>query len=127
MALTAAIAGTGFIGRVHARSLRLAGIELVGVAASSPTSAAAAAAELGAARAYDSAEELVRDPEVDVVHVCTPNHLRLLLQDLADLDFISMRETSFHDTVKHEFFINLSPTGEGTGLKHVVDGEIDLG
>jgi len=48
--------------------------------------------------------------------VCTPNHLRLLLQDLADLDFISMRETSFHDTVKHEFFINLSPTGEGTGL-----------
>ncbi|GGU27402.1 methyltransferase domain-containing protein [Nocardioides albus] len=48
--------------------------------------------------------------------VCTPNHLRLLLQDLADLGFISMRETSFHDTVKHEFFINLSPTGEGTGL-----------
>ena len=30
MALTAAIAGTGFIGRVHARSLRLAGVELVG-------------------------------------------------------------------------------------------------
>ena len=48
--------------------------------------------------------------------VCTPNHLRLLLQDLADLGFISMRETSFHDTVKHEFFINLSPAGEGTGL-----------
>ncbi|MEU0312542.1 methyltransferase domain-containing protein [Nocardioides sp. NPDC006273] len=48
--------------------------------------------------------------------VCTPNHLRLLLQDLADLDFISLRETSFHDTVKHEFFINLSPSGEGTGL-----------
>ena len=83
MALTAAIAGTGFIGRVHARSLRLAGVELVGVAASSPTSAAAAAAELGAARAYDSAEELVRDPEVDVVHVCTPNHLHLPLAEAA--------------------------------------------
>ena len=83
MALTAAIAGTGFIGRVHARSLRLAGVELVGVAASSPTSAAAAAAELGAARAFDSAAELVRDPEVDVVHVCTPNHLHLPLAEAA--------------------------------------------
>jgi predicted dehydrogenase len=83
MTLTAAIAGTGFIGRVHARSLRLAGVELVGVAASSPTSAAAAAAELGAARAFDSAEELVRDPDVDVVHVCTPNHLHLPLAEAA--------------------------------------------
>ena len=44
----AAIAGTGFIGRVHARSVRLAGAELAGVAASSPQSAAAAASELGA-------------------------------------------------------------------------------
>jgi predicted dehydrogenase len=83
MTLTAAIAGTGFIGRVHARSLRLAGVELVGVAASSPTSAAAAAAELGAARAFDSAEELVRDADFDVVHVCTPNHLHLPLAEAA--------------------------------------------
>jgi predicted dehydrogenase len=83
MALKAAIAGTGFIGRVHARSLRLAGAELVGVAASSPQSAAAAAAELGAERAFDSAEELVRDPAVDVVHVCTPNHLHLPLAEAA--------------------------------------------
>ena len=83
MTLTAAIAGTGFIGRVHARSLRLAGVELAGVAASSPTSAAAAAGELGAARAFDSAEELVRDSDVDVVHVCTPNHLHLPLAEAA--------------------------------------------
>src|SRR4029453_1455275 len=83
MTLTAAIAGTGFIGRVHARSLRLAGVELVGVAASTPTPAGAAAAELGAARAFDSAEELVRDPDVDVVHVCTPNHLHLPLAEAA--------------------------------------------
>ena len=65
MALKAAIAGTGFIGRVHARSLRLAGVELAGVAASSPESAAAAAAVLGAAQAFDSAEAMVRDPEID--------------------------------------------------------------
>ncbi len=83
MPLNAAIAGTGFIGRVHARSLRLAGVDLVGVAASSPESAAAAAAELGADRAYDTAEDLVRDERVDVVHVCTPNHLHLPLAEAA--------------------------------------------
>ncbi len=83
MPLQAAIAGTGFIGRVHARSARLAGAELAGVAASSPESARAAATELGAERAYDSAEELVLDPAVDVVHICTPNHLHLPLAEAA--------------------------------------------
>jgi predicted dehydrogenase len=83
VALRAAIAGTGFIGKVHARSLRLAGVELAGVSASTPDSAAAAAKELGAARAFDSAEELVRDPDVDVVHVCTPNHLHRPLAEAA--------------------------------------------
>src|SRR5918999_180591 len=83
MALQAAIAGTGFIGRVHARSLRLAGAELAGVAASSPESAAAAAAKLGAGRAFDSAEELVGDPDIDVVHICAPTHLHLPLAEAA--------------------------------------------
>ncbi len=81
--LRTAIAGTGFIGRVHARSARLAGAHLVGVAASSPESAEAAAAELGAERAYASADELVRDPDVDVVHICTPNHLHVPLAEAA--------------------------------------------
>jgi predicted dehydrogenase len=81
--LRAAIAGTGFIGRIHARSALLAGAQLTGIAASSPESALAAAAELGADRAFDSAEELVRDPDVDVVHVCTPNHLHLPLAEAA--------------------------------------------
>ena len=83
MALQAAIAGTGFIGKVHARSARLAGAQLAGVAASSPESAAAAAKELRARRAYDSAEELMRDLDIDVVHVCTPNHLHLPLAEAA--------------------------------------------
>jgi predicted dehydrogenase len=83
MALHAAIAGTGFIGKVHARSARLAGADLVGVAASSSESAQAAAADLGAARAFDSAEEMVRDPGVDVVHICTPNYLHLPLAEAA--------------------------------------------
>lgn len=48
--------------------------------------------------------------------VCSPHHLRLLLHDLADLGYISVRETYFHDTVGHEFFLNLSVDGAGPGL-----------
>ncbi|WNG41637.1 Gfo/Idh/MocA family oxidoreductase [Archangium minus] len=73
--LRVAIAGTGFIGRVHARSARLAGAHLVGVASSSPESARKAAQELGAERHFESAEALVTAPDVDVVHICTPNAL----------------------------------------------------
>ena len=83
MPLRAAIAGTGFIGRIHARSALLAGAHLAGVAASSPDSAQDAASALDADRAFDSAEELVRDPDVDVVHICTPNHLHLPLAEAA--------------------------------------------
>ena len=77
--LRIAIAGTGFIGGLHARAARLAGARLVGVAASSPESAERAGAALGAERAFASAEELVEAPDVDVVHICTPNHLHVPL------------------------------------------------
>ncbi len=70
-----ALAGTGFIGRVHARSARLAGATLVGVTASTPERSAAAAAELGAERSFETAEDLVTAEGVDVVHICAPNHL----------------------------------------------------
>jgi predicted dehydrogenase len=78
-----AIAGTGFIGAVHARSARAAGARLVGVAASSPERGLLAAAALGADRSYATAEELVEAPEVDVVHICTPNHLHVPLAEAA--------------------------------------------
>ncbi|HVL96503.1 MAG TPA: Gfo/Idh/MocA family oxidoreductase [Solirubrobacteraceae bacterium] len=81
--LRVGIAGTGFIGAVHARAALLAGAELAGVAASSPASAQRAATALGAARAYESAEEMAADPDIDVVHVCTPNHLHEPLAEAA--------------------------------------------
>jgi predicted dehydrogenase len=77
------IAGAGFIGGVHARSARLAGAQLVGVSASTPESARAAAGPLGAERSFDSSDELVRDPGIDGVHICTPNHLHLPLAEAA--------------------------------------------
>jgi predicted dehydrogenase len=78
--LRAGIVGAGgFVGRVHARSARLAGAQIAGVAASSPESAAAARDELAAERDFASAEELVRSEAIDVVHICTPNNLHVPL------------------------------------------------
>jgi predicted dehydrogenase len=81
--LRVAVAGTGFIGAVHVRSARLAGAHVVGVSASSAARAEQAAAELRVERAFASSEELVQADDVDVVHVCTPNHLHLPLAEAA--------------------------------------------
>jgi predicted dehydrogenase len=72
--LQVAIVGAGFIGAVHARSARLAGARVAGVATSTPARSREAARRLGA-HAYDDAEALVTAPEIDVVHLCTPNNL----------------------------------------------------
>jgi predicted dehydrogenase len=81
--LHAAVVGTGFIGRIHLRSARLAGAQVVGVAASSAQRAAQAAAELGVPRGYAKALDAARDPDVDVVHICTPNALHLEIAQAA--------------------------------------------
>jgi predicted dehydrogenase len=75
--LRAGILGAGFIGRVHARSARLAGATIAAVVTSTPERSAEAGRVLGAARHFDSAEELIASDEVDVVHVCTPNNLHV--------------------------------------------------
>jgi len=70
-----AIVGTGMIGAVHRRAAIMAGAEVRGIAASSPERAKQVAKDWNAPRAYRDIEELVTDPEVQLVHVCTPNHL----------------------------------------------------
>jgi predicted dehydrogenase len=74
-ALGVAVAGTGFAGVVHARAVLRVGARLVGVAASSAGRAQEAARALGVERAFPDAESLVTAPDVDVVHICTPNDL----------------------------------------------------
>jgi len=62
--------------------------------------------------------ERARGPEYIDVHnwVFSPNHLRLLLEDLNWLGLVSVREAAFQDTVGHEFFLNLTVDGPGPGL-----------
>lgn len=73
--LGVAIVGTGMIGAVHRRAALLAGAVVRGVGASSPERAREVAQGWNVPRAYRDIEEVVADPQVQVVHVCTPNHL----------------------------------------------------
>lgn len=65
--------GGGFMAQVHSRAARSARATLVGGASSSLDSAERAARALGLDRAYESAEALLADDTIDVVHICTPN------------------------------------------------------
>jgi predicted dehydrogenase len=73
----AAIIGTGFIGTVHVEQLRRIGVDVRGVLGSSPERGAARADAMSVRRAYRSLDELLADPDVDVVHVTSPNHLHV--------------------------------------------------
>ncbi|MFF0905565.1 UNVERIFIED_CONTAM: Gfo/Idh/MocA family oxidoreductase [Kocuria sp. CPCC 205316] len=81
--LRSGIIGPGFIGEVHARAVRAAGGVVAAVAGSSPERSAAAAQRLGAAWGAPSAEALMESNDVDVVHICTPNHTHAALAELA--------------------------------------------
>ena len=71
--LSAAVAGTGFIGPVHVEGLRRAGVQVTGIVGSSPEKSKAAAERLGLPRGYESFDELLRDDSVSAVHLTTPN------------------------------------------------------
>lgn len=70
-----AVIGLGFMGRTHIQTLRRLGMEVHGVAGASAAEAQGGAEELNIPRAYRSFEEAVCDPEIQAVHLCTPNHL----------------------------------------------------
>ncbi len=46
--------------------------------------------------------------------VFTPNHFRLIVQDLGSLGLVSLREQAFHDTIGSEFYVTLSAEGGGS-------------
>jgi predicted dehydrogenase len=71
-----AILGAGFMGRVHTETVRrLGNVEVVAVGAVSEREAADFARAVGIERATGDAHKLLTDPDIDVVHICTPNDL----------------------------------------------------
>ncbi len=73
--LRAAIAGAGFMGTAHTEALRRNGVYIKGIAGADPEEACDAAERLGLPCAYRSFEDMVIDPDVDIIHLCTPNFL----------------------------------------------------
>jgi predicted dehydrogenase len=69
------VAGTGFIGPAHIEGLRRNGIQVLALAERTAEKAESKAAELGIPRLYGSLDEMLADPDIDVVHLATPNYL----------------------------------------------------
>ncbi|HLY11182.1 MAG TPA: Gfo/Idh/MocA family oxidoreductase [Planctomycetota bacterium] len=71
--LGAAVVGTGFIGPVHVEGLQRAGVRVTGILGSSPEKSRQAAESLGLPKGYPHLAALLADPEVQSVHLTTPN------------------------------------------------------
>jgi predicted dehydrogenase len=73
--IKAAIVGTGFIGPAHLEALRrLPNVEVVALCEVTQELADEKAKVLGIPRAY-TFEEMLKQDDIDVVHICTPNFL----------------------------------------------------
>lgn len=70
----AGVVGIGFIGVAHVEALRRLGVEVVGVVGSTPERTASKADSLGLGKAYATVEEMAADPQVDVIHIASPNY-----------------------------------------------------
>jgi predicted dehydrogenase len=69
-----AIFGTGFMGRVHLEALRrLEGVEVAAISGRNIDAAKRIAAGFSVPIATSDYEELLRDPAIDAIHICTPN------------------------------------------------------
>jgi predicted dehydrogenase len=72
--IRAGVVGVGFIGVAHVEALRRIGVNVIGVVGSSPERARAKAEAADLPRVYDNVAALAADPDIDVIHIASPNH-----------------------------------------------------
>ncbi|WP_249317146.1 Gfo/Idh/MocA family oxidoreductase [Bacillus sp. FJAT-50079] len=76
MVVKAGVIGTGFIGPIHVEAIRRTNLgEVVAIAGSNIETAKEKAKHLRIEKAYGDYRDLLKDDEVEVVHICTPNNL----------------------------------------------------
>jgi predicted dehydrogenase len=80
--LNAGVIGMGFIGEVHIRAIRASGNTVHGVSAITLAEAEKAAAQSNVSHAMTTTD-LLTSPDIDVVHICTPNVFHAELAELA--------------------------------------------
>jgi predicted dehydrogenase len=73
--IKAGVIGVGFIGVAHVEALRRLGVDVVGVVGSSRERAEQKAAAANLPKVYESVAAMAADPEVDVIHIASPNHV----------------------------------------------------
>jgi predicted dehydrogenase len=82
--LKVAIFGIGFMGRVHTEALRrLGNVEVAGVAGRTAAAARKFADAMAIEQATGNYQDLLADPELDAVHICTPNELHFPMAQAA--------------------------------------------
>ena len=69
----AAVIGSGFIGTVHIEALRRLGVSVRGVIDATPELTERAAQRLSLPKAYPDLDAALADPEVDIIHITSPN------------------------------------------------------
>jgi len=74
--LRAGIIGAGFIGVAHIEAIRRLGfVEVAALSHPNKDTAERQASELGIPKGYGDYRDMLADPDIDVIHNCTPNHL----------------------------------------------------
>jgi predicted dehydrogenase len=78
------VLGAGFMGGVHTEALKRLGVGVAGIMDISPEAAQRVAQSQGVTKVYRSIPEVLKDPQVDVVHITTPNasHFEIAAQAL---------------------------------------------
>jgi predicted dehydrogenase len=69
------VIGVGFIGPAHMEGIRRQGFEVAAIAEATQELAEAAAEKLLVPKAYGDWKELIADPDIDIVHIASPNYL----------------------------------------------------
>ncbi|MEC9002452.1 MAG: Gfo/Idh/MocA family oxidoreductase [Planctomycetota bacterium] len=119
--IAAGIIGTGFIGPAHVEAARrLGNVEILAVAEANEELAQQKAAEMSIPRSYGNYQDLLADPDIQVVHNCTPNHLHFEVnRDIlaAGKHVISEKPLAMNTTESNE----LLSLARDSGLIHAVD------
>jgi len=78
------VLGAGFMGGVHTEALKRLGVGVAGILDISAEAAQRVAQSQGVTKVYRHFQEVLNDPDVDVVHVTTPNasHFEMAAQAL---------------------------------------------
>jgi predicted dehydrogenase len=109
--LRAAVIGAGFVGPHHVDAIRRTGYaEVVALAGTDSNRTAAKAAALGVPRSTADAEGLLDDPDIDVVHICTPNasHVAMAASAMRAGKHVVIEKPIATDTAGAEQLVSIS-------------------